>query len=166
MRTMILIAAGTLASMAVNPPAFAQTVEELQCGSFTVMLELDARHYVDHGEPGESPGDQRLTSAHIIDAAGNRIGERHVVGTVMPSVGSDSHVLHVSVHDAFANGSIISQEVGSPPQLTDTSRAISHDNPGAVSGGTGEFAHATGTVTAVTNDDGVREVTYDLICHN
>jgi hypothetical protein len=145
--------------------ASAQDAEGPECGRFVVAMELVAGHFVDTGAEGASPGDQRLARMNILDQDGRQIGTRYVVGIAMPAA-DGKYALHGTLYDDFANGSITSQAIAMPSDITDTSRNVGHDIEGAVTGGTGAFAQATGTMSERTRDDGVREMTFDLICHD
>jgi len=150
---------------AVPGSIFAQEADGPECGTFVVYLDVNSSHLADHGEDGVSPGDQRVIHSYLLNDDGNRLGESHAVTTYMPPMDDGTHPGHVNLHHSFANGSIASVAVARPRNPTSEIRLLPHDLSRPVVGGTGEFAHVTGTITSTTLDDGRRQLTYDLICH-
>jgi len=166
-RYILTTAAAGIAAICGGPigSSSAQGADGPECGTFAVAMELVSGDFVDTGAEGPSPGDQRITFSNIRDQDGRQIGNRYVVAIAVPASGGN-YVLYGTLYDEFANGSVTSQAIAMPPDITVTSRSISHDLKGAVTGGTGAFAHVSGTTSERTRDDGVREVTFDLVCHD
>ncbi|MEM7442380.1 MAG: hypothetical protein AAF414_03500 [Pseudomonadota bacterium] len=146
--------------------ALAQDGTGPECGVFVHVAEVDARHFVDHGDDGPSPGDQRLSSHTLYDSEGNEVGTYHVAATLLPQAPGDDHVFHATIVSTYPNGTITGIALASPPNPEDTSRGPHRETVRSVTGGSGDFAHATGTMTSIMLDGGRQEITYDLICHD
>lgn len=136
----------------------AQVTEGPECGRFVLYLDVNASHLTDQGDEGPSPGDQRVLHSYLVDNDGNRLGESHAVSTFMPAMEDGKLPVHVSLFHTFANGSIASMAVARPNNPGPKVRLLPHDLSRPVVGGTGEFAHVTGTITSTTLDDGRREL--------
>ena len=151
-------------------PAFtaaAQDAAAPECGSFTLTADLVSRHFHDAGDEGSSPGDKRLTHFDLTNKAGEKVGVLYIVATVLPGSDGDRFTAVATLHAEFSNGALVYQGVGSTPNPADTARTVDHEIRYAVLGGSGDFAHATGSVTGrpIENDPGGRQYTFDLMCH-
>lgn len=162
----LVTAAGAVTALASAGNALGQVTSEPHCGTFVVYAEVSAWHVLDHGEEGETPGDQVTLNTNMLDADGNVVGVSHTVVTYLPEMEDGSQLIHGSSYHTYPNGSIALVTV-TPATIThDEAELIDHLHERPVVGGTGDFAHATGTATAVTLEDGTRQNTYNLMCPN
>lgn len=154
------------AAILSSASAIAQDAEGPECGTFMLTYENAWREYIDHGAEGPSTGDQLISLGYLIDEAGNQVGEVDIITTVLAAPDDEHHPVLAILHHTFPNGSLNSVVRGALPDASDVSRgtAATHERP--ITGGSGEFAHATGTATSVQNPDGSRAVTFNLICHD
>jgi len=154
------------AGMACSGIAMAQGAGGPECGTFTVYYDPQSREYVDHGAEGPSTGDQRISMGHLLDEEGNQVGVVDIVTTVLTAPeGEDQAILAIFYH-AFDNGSLTSVARTVIPNASDLNRGTPANPERPITGGSGDFAHATGTVTSVHNPDGLRGLTFNLICHD
>lgn len=145
-------------------PALARS-EGPPCGSFDVVIRQDARKYVDHGDEGASPGDQRLNRATLLDPEGNKLGDSYLVATMLPlKDGEDDYTVHSSTVSEFPNGTITAIGIARPKDPESEQAGIAHPVVWTVTGGTGAFVTARGTMTATTRDDGARALKVELTC--
>lgn len=142
----------------------AHAAEEPTCGIFSVFGAVETRAFVDLGESGPSSGDQRVGRYKILDNDGNDLGSMHFASIVMPPWEADESPAMTTLHFAFDEGSLVATSVIALPAPDDTDIGPDHELHYAVTGGTGKFAHATGTLATKTLDDGRRQMTFDLAC--
>lgn len=143
---------------------FAQDSAGPTCGTFEVVIRFDEGTPVDNGAEGPSPGDQRVLRYLAYDADDKQIGQMLITATVMPQRDDGDYDLHSHLVHNFSNGTIVSVE---SPRLSAVLRPeISPDHviEGAVTGGTGAFAGATGTTRAQPLENGVYRKTFALTC--
>ena len=109
-------------------------------------------------------GDRRLNRWEYLDDAGEVIGMRYIESTVVGIGDGEGDSLIVDVISVFASGTIVSRGFAHVPDAHAT--FVTHEDPAhfAVVGGTGQFARATGTVSAVALGDGFYKADYDLEC--
>ncbi|MEM7443547.1 MAG: hypothetical protein AAF414_09495 [Pseudomonadota bacterium] len=159
------IAFGLSASLSL--PAFAQNGDA--CQPFTVVSDGSDRtvDYIDNGAPGPSAGDQRIGYRSLADQDGNPVGHYRWIGTVLNQPGDDGTVGE-SVYEyimALGDGHIGYHrlvQTDSPAQ--DTSGVAWDTTQSAiVTGGTGAYAFAHGTVT-ISRDDMVVTMEFDIAC--
>ena len=109
-------------------------------------------------------GDRRLNRWQYVDDNGQPVGMRYIESTVVGVDEADGDPVIVDALSVFSNGTIVSRGFAYAPNARQT--FVSHDQPAyfAIVGGTGDFARATGTVSAVSLGDGVYAATYELVC--
>ena len=146
--------------------ASAQDAKGPECGTFVVTQESPTLHFLDHGNDGAGTGDQRIIRANLMDEDGNRLGTQNIVAVLLQPDEDGRHPLMATIHDEFSNGGITTLAIGYAPDTGESARPPEHELQRSVTGGTGAFAHATGTVSSRTRDDGVREYRFDIICAN
>lgn len=146
--------------------AMAQDAEGPECGTFTLYYEQAWREYVDHGAEGPSTGDQRISSGHVFDDEGNQVGEVDIITTMLAAPDGEDHPVLAMLHHTFPNGSLNSVVRGAKSNANDVNRTTSASHERPITGGSGEFAHATGSVTSVFRRDGPCELTSNVICHD
>ncbi len=166
MFTKTLLTVALLAGIGVSlaGDASAQEATGPTCGTFAVIAKIDTWHAVDHGDEGESPGDVRLLRVNLLDHDGEEIGESYTVVTLLPSPEDGPQMVRSDSHHMFANGALAISTVTQTPNTNTDVKELTHTLQRPVVGGTGDFAHATGTVTTATLPDGSREMTYELRC--
>jgi len=134
------------------------------CGVFKVFGSVETRAFVDLGDVGATPGDQRVGRYALLDDDGNDMGVMHFSSIVMPPQKGAEDPVMTTLHYAFANGTIVALSVIGLPSPADTGAGPDHNLQYAVTGGTGDFAHVSGTLTTRTIEDGRREMSFDLKC--
>lgn len=147
--------AGNLAAQEADAPV---------CGMFKVFASVETRGFVDLGDVGPTGGDQRVGRYKLFTADGKDLGVMHFSSIVMPKGEARESPLMTTLHFAFANGSVIAMAVIGLPKPADTDAGPDEDLDYAVTGGTGDFAHASGTLITRTADDDEREMSFDLNC--
>lgn len=158
-------ALATAISFALAGTAVAQESKGPDCSTFTAFLDADRIEFIDNGAEGPSAGDQRIGRYFLLDDDGNRIGEMEFVTVVLPPSEDGKVKLFATGHHTFANGALALSLIYELPDVTDTSQGGTTDLTHVITGGTGEFAHATGSITITTTADGRRRATYELKCH-
>lgn len=148
----------------VSGPASAQDVEGPDCGTFVLTQDEPRHHFRDHGDDGVGAGDQQVIRAHLLNEEGTRIGTQNYIAIMMPSDDDGQHSVIGIVFEEFPNGALTSIALAHLADPEGSSQPPVHQVQRPVTGGTGAFAHASGVITANTRDDGVRELTFDLIC--
>jgi len=136
------------------------------CGAFKVFATVQTRGFVDLGDVGPTGGDQRVGRYKLATGDGKDLGVMHFSSIVMPKWESRESPLMTTLHFAFANGSIVATSVIGLPKPADTDAGPDEDLEYAVTGGTGDFARARGTLVTRTVDDDRREMSFDLNCAN
>jgi hypothetical protein len=144
----------------------AQEADAPACGAFKVFGTAEARGFVDLGDVGPTGGDQRVGRYKLFTADGKDLGVMHFSSIVMPKWKSRESPLMTTLHFAFANGSLVAVSVIGLAKPADTDTGPDEDLEYAVTGGTGDFAHASGTLITRTADDDRREMSFDLDCGN
>jgi hypothetical protein len=147
--------AGNLAAQEADAPA---------CEAFKVLGTAETRGFVDLGDVGPTGGDQRVGRYKIFDADGKELGVMHFSSIVMPKWESRERPVMTTLNFAFANGSLVATSVIGLPKPADPDAGPDEDLEYAVTGGTGDFAHASGTLITRTTDNGQREMSFDLYC--
>jgi hypothetical protein len=141
----------------------AQAADGPSCGKFTLYSEHAEVVHVDKGEDGLGVGDTRHGHVHILDENGNRIGNLYFHSVV--SAGGDESAFQMisQGHMEFPNGTIV---VGATYAMPDpTLKAAPRDlSVSVVTGGSGEFFGARGTVSWILQDQGPRKVEVDIDC--
>ena len=145
--------------------ASAQNGDTPHCGSFVTYLEPQSVDVLDLGAEGPSVGDQRLIHSTILDADGNAIGTQDTLASRLARSDAEGRDLFVvTLLASFADGEIASTAL-IPSRNTATRVAgPTSQYTRVVTGGTGAFAHATGTVQLETLADGRRQASYHLLC--
>ncbi|MBT5434546.1 MAG: hypothetical protein P8Q36_01715 [Alphaproteobacteria bacterium] len=142
----------------------AQNTNVPGCGTFVVYAEPDVIEFVDHGDEGLSAGDRRLGRYYFVDEAGNRVGTLHFVTTVLPPDEDGNLVLHQTSMNLFDNGAIAVTANYMLPDPTHTGTSASIEMVEVITGGTGDFEHATGSTSLTTLPDGRFEKTFNVRC--
>ncbi|MEM7446078.1 MAG: hypothetical protein AAF414_22350 [Pseudomonadota bacterium] len=163
MRAMSKLAAA-LALTTIAGVASAQQASDPHCGNFVAFVVNDDVTVVDQGPEGASPGDQRIIRGRLTDTDGNRIGRQHAIATISHSSVEGEPLFYVTLLETFDVGTVASTAMIPSPNALDPSSRPDASYQRAVTGGTGDFAHATGTVTLESTADGSRRATYDLDC--
>lgn len=158
-----------VAAMAVLLPfmvaqGLAQDSAEPSCGTFTVIIRYDTGTPVDNSDEGPGPGDQRILRYLAYDADDKQVGQMLITATVMPQREDGDYDLHSHLVHTFQNGTIVSVESPRLSEVLRTEVSPSHVIEGAVTGGTGAFAGATGTTHAEPIENGVYRKTFELSC--
>lgn len=138
--------------------------EPAACGEFTVWTEIIGRELVDHPPKGSSAGDQRLFTALVRDAQGREIGEAFTTATVMPQDQQGRFTTLVNRWMVLDDGAIHTTKLAYPPDAGDISQTPEHKVIGTIVGGTGIYAHASGTVAGQKLEPGKRQSDFNIAC--
>lgn len=158
----LLLAAVMCAAYAGS--AAAQEGNSPSCGSFTVVGAVESRAFVDLGDTGITAGDQRVGRYNLFDSDGEELGVMHFAGVLMPPWQAAESPMMTTLHFRFADGAVVTTSVVGLPNPADVSVGPDLNLQYAVTGGTGEFANASGTLQTRSLDDGRREMTFELNC--
>lgn len=142
----------------------AQETGRPACGTFKVLGTVETRTFIDLGDVGPTGGDQRVGRYTLSDDDGNDLGVMHFSSIVMPPRGRAESPLMTTLHFAFDNGSLVAVSVIGLPSPADTGSGPDEDLEYAVTGGSGDFARASGTLTTRTLDDDRRQMSFDVDC--
>ena len=138
----IAIAAGCFGTPA---SAHAQMPAADACGEMHLMQSAEEITFVDHGEEGVGPGDQRILRWAVKDLAGAVIGTFYVVTTVL-QVFDDGDVAMATGHIVFEHGDIAVAALGLLRDAGNTTESNRTAVTWSITGGTGAFVGATGEV--------------------
>lgn len=145
--------------------ASAQDSAVPHCGAFVSYLEPQSVEVLDLGAEGPSAGDQRLIHETIFDADGNAIGTQDALATLLARTdGQGRDLFFVTLLASFADGELASTALIPSRDTATRAAGPTSQYSRIVTGGTGAFAHATGTVQLETLADGRRQARYDLTC--
>lgn len=137
------------------------------CGPFEVISDGSERKvfYLDEGDEGPSVGDKRVGFRVVKDADGNPLGEHQWINqTVLldasgnPSRTMETHAVTLEDGQLFYS---VANKLISPPALTE--RPSVPDHVGVVTGGSGVYASATGTVSIAFDGNGI-SYSFDISC--
>ncbi len=139
------------------------------CEPFTVVGHAKrTMTFIDLGEPGTGPGDERIGKRVIYDASDTEIGVlTWVVKTITNPTEDEAGVGHFSGHFEFPDGSISYLGILRTNYHAHETRAASFDKSqeNAILGGTGIFTGAEGTIESAPEADRKRMVyTIDIRC--
>ncbi len=158
-RLPVLLAA--VASLA--GPANAEGNDAPACGAFSMTGGEKIIHVIDNDPIGPSLGDQRIGSRQLLEAAGKVVGTVYYNSTVAAVEPDGSGgVLTSAYFISFADGWIATQSLYVLKNAWDTGQGAG-DATLVVSGGTGTFSGATGTITLKAGDPPT--YVFDLTCH-
>ena len=160
-----------VALLAVLPATAQAAIGERACEPFTIsgpFTTADTAFVDIDGKGNASTGDKQLGQIALLDTTGDRAGERSWVITVL-DLNDDG-----SLQSAFAEtiSSFHDGAIHTVTQIRDMPANSFEDGQLAVqwseltspiTGGTGSFAGARGSVTASVGDDAIN-YSFDLIC--
>ena len=148
-------------------PVTGHATEEPPCADLELYQELEELIFIDHEPEGLQPGDQRILRWIVKDAEARPLGYFHVITTVLHSI-SGGDVIQATGTIAFANGNISTQIHTTLPDASRTDQSTLEAVDWSITGGTGEFAGATGTATTAppTSDYNLADwtLTIDMTC--
>jgi len=122
------------------------------CGSFSLTGGEKGVQVVDNGPVGASTGDVRAGWRKLVDKDGKTVGEVHFVATVTdPGTVSHGDVLTSQYFIAFGKDWISAVSLYELPDASDTSQRAG-DATLVVTGGTGTFSGASGTIVIQAGD--------------
>jgi len=142
----------------------ALAADEPACSRFALYPEAATIVVFDEGEVGPTAGDRRIGRYGLNDAEGHPVAAFSFVATVLPPKGDGTIALHATGVHVFANGTLAIAMYYTLPDPDQPDTTPQDELQQIVTGGTGDFERATGTTTAVTLDDGRRQMTFDLHC--
>lgn len=158
------ICAATMAAVVMALGPHARAADGPACGTFSLYPEVATVEVFDEAPRGPSAGDRRVGSYNLDDATGRRVGRFDFVATVLPPTGTGDIALVATGVDVFATGMLTITMEYTLPAPTTSSSSPDRKLVQVVTGGSGAFAGASGTTTAVTLADGRRQMTFDLHC--
>jgi hypothetical protein len=156
----LVVAAAVCAAWATA--ACGQETAEAKCGSFVLVGGEKSVTVVDNLPAGTSAGDVRAGRRMLMDANGNPVGEVHFVATVTVPGTSDSGDFLVSQYFVLLeDGWLSSSSIYQLPNAADTSQRAGNATL-VVTGGTGPYADATGTIVIEAGD--APRYVFDIHC--
>lgn len=156
-----ILSIGVLGAQLAATSAFAAAPH---CGEFVVHITAGDVHIQRAREGQISLGDSRMGSFELTDPDGTPVGELHFQAVAVSQKDGRFRMLGDG-HYTFQNGTLhypMSYELPDPnaqPVASGVPTVVYH-----VSGGTGDFEGATGTLEAAFNDNGTRTQTLSLSC--
>jgi len=142
-------------------PAAAAEAAGPACGSFVLIGGEKGVTVVDNPPEGKSPGDMRAGWRKLADEGGKPVGTVQFVATLTEPGAAGGDILAGQYYIRLPDGYISSQTVYQLPDSTDTSQKASNAVL-VVTGGTGPYAGATGTVEIVAGE--APRYLFDLRC--
>jgi len=141
-----------LALALATVPGFAVAADNVGCGDYSLKGGEKGVGVVDNPPTGESIGDTRAGWRKLLDEAGKEIAEVHFVATLTaPETADHGDVLTAQYVVRFADGWLATQSLYELANAADTGQGAG-DAVLVVTGGTGPFAGAGGTVAIVAGD--------------
>ncbi len=153
------VAALTLAG-GVLAAGTAHATEPL-CGAFTLVGGEKGVNVVDNPPAGKSPGDVRAGWRRLADEDGAARGTVHYVAVLTEPGAAGGDVLAGDYYVRLEAGTIAAQTLYQLPDSTDTSQKAQNAIL-IVTGGTGIFAGAGGTIEIVAGE--APRYVFDLAC--
>jgi hypothetical protein len=131
------------------------------CGAFTLVGGEKGVNVVDHPPVGKSPGDVRAGWRRLADESGTAAGSVHYVAVLTEPGAAGGDVLAGDYYVRLGGGTIAAQTLYQLPDSTDTSQKAQNAVL-IVTGGTGAFAGAGGTIEIVAGE--APRYVFDLVC--
>ena len=131
------------------------------CGAFTLVGGEKGITVVDNPPAGKSAGDVRAGWRRLADEAGNPVGTVHYVAVLTEPDAEGGDVLAGDYYVRFGEGYLAAQTVYQLPDAADTSQKA-RNAVLMVTGGTGPFAGAAGTIEIVAGE--APRYVFDLRC--
>ncbi len=151
-----------LAGTLVLVPAFAAEAAGPPCGAFTLVGGEKAINVVDHAPAGKSLGDERVGWRALADEAGNPMGTANFVVTMTrPGAQGEKDLVAGQFFITLPDGWIAAQTIYGIADVADTSQKAASAVL-VVTGGTGPYAGAGGTITIGSGD--APGYVFDLHC--
>ena len=147
---------------AVLAPATTFAADGLGCAAFSLTGGEKSVAVIDNPPEGKSIGDVRAGWRKLVDSSGGPVGEVHFVATLTrPEADGRGDVLASQYFIALKGGWIATQSLYELPNAADTSQRAGNAVL-VVTGGTGPFAGASGTVAIEAGDPPT--YVFDLHC--
>lgn len=131
------------------------------CGAFTLIGGEKGVNVVDNPPAGKSPGDVRAGWRRLADENGVAAGSVHYVAVLTEPGADGGDVLAGDYYVRLAAGTIAAQTLYQLLDSTDTSQKAQNAVL-IVTGGTGAFAGASGTIEIVAGE--APRYVFDLAC--
>lgn len=123
-----------------------------ECQEFTLVGGKKNVHLIDNGESGDSAGDLRVVTRPLLDEQGAEYGELKVVSTVTGAGRGDGDTSFLgAAHFIFRIGDLVGQASYQRPN--DKVDANPETVTYIITGGSGIYKGATGTVEVAPGDD-------------
>lgn len=152
--------AAITAVVVATAPALAEAAGP-SCGAFTLVGGEKGIAVIDNPPAGKSPGDVRAGWRRLADEAGKAVGSVQFMATLTEPGAEGGDILAGQYFIRLADGYIASQTVYQLPDSTDTSQKAQNAIL-VVTGGTGPYAGATGTIELVAGT--APRYVFDLHC--
>ena len=131
------------------------------CGPFTLVGGEKGINVVDNPPAGKSPGDLRAGWRRLADESGAPVGTVHYVAILTEPGAEGGDILAGQYYVRLAEGTIAAQTLYQLPDSTDTSQKAQNAVL-IVTGGTGTFSRATGTIEIVAG--AAPRYVFDIAC--
>ena len=152
---------GGIAVVAATLLAGAAHAADPSCGAFTLIGGEKGVNVVDNPPAGKSPGDVRAGWRRLADEGGVAAGTVHYVAVLTEPGAVGGDVLAGDYYVRLAGGTIAAQTLYQLADAGDTSQKAQNAVL-IVTGGTGDFAGARGTVEIVAGE--APRYVFDLAC--
>ncbi|MEM1153268.1 MAG: hypothetical protein AAGI44_03950 [Pseudomonadota bacterium] len=134
------------------------------CSLPDMILTVGEITFVDNGDEGVSPGDNRILTHYLADENGEDIGVVNVISTVLHSPAPESTTMYAEGSMHFETGTLHWSNTSTLVDAADTSRTTDDAFDTVVLGGTGDFRYATGTFHLAPRADGSYDMSFDISC--
>ncbi|MEM8571935.1 MAG: hypothetical protein AAGG56_13665 [Pseudomonadota bacterium] len=123
----------------------AQAADSLECTDQDLLMTNESITFLGDVAEGARVGDRRVLNWRIHAPDGSDLGNFHVVTTVLGADEGGHTITAVGSAD-FLNGEIHAAVTALLPNASDEDQSSSAPVDWAITGGTGDFAHAAGTL--------------------
>ncbi|MEM8564162.1 MAG: hypothetical protein AAGF57_18130 [Pseudomonadota bacterium] len=134
------------------------------CSLPDMLLTVGEITFVDNGDEGVSPGDNRILTHHLADENGDEVGIVNVISTVLHSPVPAATTMYAEGAMHFDAGTLHWSNTSTLVDAADTSRTTDDAFDTVVLGGTGAFRYATGTFHLAPRADGSYDMSFDISC--
>ncbi|MEM7443533.1 MAG: hypothetical protein AAF414_09425 [Pseudomonadota bacterium] len=163
-----MIRASTLALALLVGGTAQAAAQDPACEDMTVFMSNEQIIFLGDESEGAQPGDRRILNWRLHEADGGDLGSFHVVTTVLSDT-DDGHLITAVGSLLFSNGEVHASITTELPDASSEARSSADAVVWAISGGTGAFTRASGTVVTGPPEDDAQSlddwvVTIEMEC--
>ncbi|MEM7445945.1 MAG: hypothetical protein AAF414_21665 [Pseudomonadota bacterium] len=152
------------ACLALSPMAPSAASGQEGCELPNILLRVGEIAFIDHGDDGVTPGDNRVLLHYLFDDDGEEIGTVHALSTVLHSPTAEGTTIYVEGTLHVDSGTVHWTNTQTLADPGDTSRSTADHVETVIAGGTGAFQHARGIMLVTPLDDNEYELSFDIVC--